>query len=349
MSATSPNWHIRLAQHEDIPALHALIEASIRGLQTNDYTPAQIEGALGTVLGLDTQLIRDQTYYVVEAADSDGQISLAGCGGWSKRKTLFGSDGASVREPELLDPATDAAKVRAIFVHPAFARQGLGSLILAHVEAAARAAGFHKYEMGSTITGVPLYTLKGYVPVEQIAVPLKNGESLPIVKMTKRLGDIMTPVKLLLFALMIFPLCGCMHSARLKPFAGQWVLKQSDENLMVLKTSVQHGRLSGTLISPKHFTELPSGVFTNITPPVEQKPVRAGKFRNGSLELLIGIKPDRDRLPMNLRDHDHAEIHWAKDIVPPWNFERQSSATQPVVTDHWKNASESDNQNPQPN
>jgi GNAT superfamily N-acetyltransferase len=180
-----PNWQIRLAQESDIPALHALIEASIRGLQTNDYTPAQIAGALGTVLGLDTQLIRDQTYFLAAAPDANGQLILAGCGGWSKRKTLFGSDGAQVREPALLDSAIDAAKIRAIFVHPRFARQGLGSLILAHVEAAAFAAGFRRFEMGSTLTGVPLYKLKGYVAVESIAVPLANGEALPIVKMTK--------------------------------------------------------------------------------------------------------------------------------------------------------------------
>ncbi len=185
MFPSLPNWQIRLAQESDIPALHALIEASIRGLQTNDYTPAQIAGALGTVLGLDTQLIRDQTYFLAAAPDANGQLILAGCGGWSKRKTLFGSDGAQVREPALLDSAIDAAKIRAIFVHPRFARQGLGSLILAHVEAAAFAAGFRRFEMGSTLTGVPLYKLKGYVAVESIAVPLANGEALPIVKMTK--------------------------------------------------------------------------------------------------------------------------------------------------------------------
>lgn len=185
MKKPESNWRVRVAQQSDILALHALIEASVRGLQSDDYTPAQIEGALGTVLGLDTQLIRDQTYFVVEAEDAPGQLTLAGCGGWSKRKTLFGADKAAVREPELLDPATDAAKVRAIFVHPGFARRGLGSLILAHVEAAAVAAGFRRFEMGSTLTGVPLYTLKGYVPVDYIAVPLLNGEALPIVKMTK--------------------------------------------------------------------------------------------------------------------------------------------------------------------
>ena len=173
---------LRLATESDIRSLRALIEASVRGLQANDYTPAQIEGALGTVLGVDTQLIADHTYFV---AESLYRKCLAGCGGWSKRKTLFGADRATVREPELLDPAVDAAKVRAIFVHPAFARRGLGSLILATVEAAARSAGFTRYEMGSTLTGVPLYRLKGYVEVERIAVPLPNGEALPVVKMVK--------------------------------------------------------------------------------------------------------------------------------------------------------------------
>ena len=177
-----PPFQIRLATAPDIPALHALIEASVRGLQTGDYTPAQIEGALGTVLGLDTQLIADGTYFIAESSD---EKRLAGCGGWSKRKTLFGADRGPGREPDLLDPAVDAAKVRAIFVHPHFARRGLGSLILATVEDAARAAGFSRFEMGSTLTGVPLYRLKGYVEVERIAVPLANGEALPVVKMVK--------------------------------------------------------------------------------------------------------------------------------------------------------------------
>ena len=180
-------FQLRLATEDDIPALHALIEMSVRELQASDYTQAQIEGALGTVLGLDTQLIRDQTYFVAEAVEADGGIGkrVAGCGGWSKRKTLFGADRGPGREPELLNPTADAAKVRAIFVHPEFARRGLGSQILATVEDAARAAGFRRFEMGSTLTGVPLYRLKGYVETERIAVPLKNGEALPVVKMVK--------------------------------------------------------------------------------------------------------------------------------------------------------------------
>jgi GNAT superfamily N-acetyltransferase len=180
----NPVFELRLATEADVPALHALIEASVRGLQAGDYTHAQIEGALGTVLGLDSQLIRDGTYFVAETGQP-GHAVLAGCGGWSKRKTLFGADQGPGREPELLDPAIDAAKVRAIFVHPDYARQGLGSLILAHVEAAAWAAGFRRYEMGSTLTGFPLYRLKGYVEVERIAVPLKNGEAVQVVRMVK--------------------------------------------------------------------------------------------------------------------------------------------------------------------
>jgi GNAT superfamily N-acetyltransferase len=173
---------LRLATEADIRALHSLIEFSVRGLQANDYTPAQIEGALGTVLGVDTQLIADQTYFIAESSE---EKRLAGCGGWSKRKTLFGADSGPGREPDLLNSATDAAKIRAIFVHPDFARQGLGSLILATVENAARAAGFRHFEMGSTLTGVPLYRRRGYIEVESIAVPLRNGEMLPVVKMVK--------------------------------------------------------------------------------------------------------------------------------------------------------------------
>jgi len=184
----APAFTLRLATEEDIPALHALIEVSVRVLQAGDYTPAQIEGALGTVLGLDTQLIRDRTYYVAESLDEDAdgwRPLVAGCGGWSKRKTLFGADRGPGRLPDLLDPAADAAKVRDIFVHPAWVRRGLGTLILASVEAAARAAGFRRYEMGSTLTGAPFYRLKGYVEVERIAVLLWNGEALPVVKMAK--------------------------------------------------------------------------------------------------------------------------------------------------------------------
>ena len=183
----APRFTLRLAVEEDVPTLQKLIEASVRVLQAGDYTAAQIEGALGTVLGLDTQLIRDRTYFVAEAFDTDGEERklLAGCGGWSKRKTLFGADHGPNREPELLNPAVNAAKVRAIFVHPNFARRGLGSLILKRVEAEASKAGFRQFELGSTLTGVPLYLQRGYTEVERMAVPLPNGEVVAVVKMVK--------------------------------------------------------------------------------------------------------------------------------------------------------------------
>jgi GNAT superfamily N-acetyltransferase len=176
---------IRTATVADIPALNELIEASVRQLQKDDYTPEQIDGAVGHTLSLDTQLIADATYFIAEAVS--GQPHLAGCGGWSNRRTLCGADGAVNREMSLLDPATDAAKIRAIYVHPAWARRGLGSLILAHCEAAAQLAGYRHLEMGSTLTGVPLYSLKGYRECETFHLPLPNGASLPVVRMIKDL------------------------------------------------------------------------------------------------------------------------------------------------------------------
>ncbi len=176
---------LRTATSGDIPALRALIERSVRGLQQHDYTQAQMEGALGHALGLDTQLVADGTYFV---ASPVGQPDVfAGSGGWSFRRTLFGSDGGPDRVAEELDPAVDAAKIRAIFVDPAFARMGLGTLILQHCENAARAAGFTHAEMGSTLTGVPLYALRGYKAGQRVDVPLPNGEVLLILRMTKNL------------------------------------------------------------------------------------------------------------------------------------------------------------------
>jgi GNAT superfamily N-acetyltransferase len=173
----------RLAVRDDAPRLIALIEASVRGLQTQDYSPTQIEGALGTWLGLDTQLIADGTYFAVEAV-ADRQ-RLVACGGWSRRKTPFGSDHRPGRDNGLLDPARDAAKMRAFFVHPDWARQGIGSRILALCEAAARAEGFRRFEMGATLTGIPLYRRHGYREQAYIDLPLANGEVLPIVQMHK--------------------------------------------------------------------------------------------------------------------------------------------------------------------
>lgn len=178
------NLSLRLATDADIPALRQLIELSVRSLQRNDYSLEQIEGALGTFLGLDTQLISDGTYFIAEARAACAR-HLAGCGGWSKRKTLFGSDHADVREPELLDPKIDAAKIRAFFIHPDFARRGIGSRILEVCESAARSAGFSRFEMGATLTGVPLYLACGYHILDRIEVPLRNGHTLPVVRMSK--------------------------------------------------------------------------------------------------------------------------------------------------------------------
>jgi N-acetylglutamate synthase-like GNAT family acetyltransferase len=192
---------IRKAVVTDVPALRALIEMSVRALQAQDYTPAQMEGALETVFGVDSQLIADGTYFVAEARlveakheeekpsggnNAGSEWVIAGCGGWSKRKTLYGSDHWTEREDALLDPKRDAAKIRAFFIHPAWARRGIGSKILEACEIAASAAGFASYEMGATLTGAKLFGKKGYVAVENIEVPLKNGLSLPVVRMAKR-------------------------------------------------------------------------------------------------------------------------------------------------------------------
>jgi GNAT superfamily N-acetyltransferase len=174
-------FRLRLATDADVASLSALIVRSVRELQAGDYTHLQIAGALQTVFGVDSQIIADQTYFAVEAPGAE----LVACGGWSKRKTLFGGDRWKGREDALLDPRLDAAKIRAFFVHPAWTRRGIGSLILDACERAALAAGFTRFEMGATLTGVPLYLAKGYSIIERISVPLNNGEHLPIVRMGK--------------------------------------------------------------------------------------------------------------------------------------------------------------------
>lgn len=165
--------------------LNELIELSVRVLQANDYTPAQMDGALGTLLGVDSQLIADGTYFVVDAPLPAGGTKIVACGGWSRRKTLFGADRRPDREDELLDPLMDTAKIRAFFVHPEWARRGIGSLLLSVCENAAIDEGFSRFELGSTLTGVALYRARGYAAVERIDVPLANGEKLGIVKMRK--------------------------------------------------------------------------------------------------------------------------------------------------------------------
>jgi N-acetylglutamate synthase-like GNAT family acetyltransferase len=192
MHLSLSNLHYRLATSADIPRIHALIDRAVRELQAGDYTPSQIDEALRTYLSLDTQLIDDQTYFVVEDPTAPPDAPLVASGGWSPRRTLCGGDTSVVgsrhaaeRDSSLLDPATDAAKIRAFYVHPDWARRGIGSRILELCENAALAAGFSRFEMGATLTGVPLYARHGYVEVERLTLPFSNGDSLPIVRMVK--------------------------------------------------------------------------------------------------------------------------------------------------------------------
>jgi N-acetylglutamate synthase-like GNAT family acetyltransferase len=171
---------LRVATFEDIPSLKQLIETSVRGLQTGDYSGSQIEGALGTIYGTDRTMIGDGTFYVIE----DGP-AIVGCGGWSRRRTAFGSDNSPVKDDAPLDPSTDPAKIRGFFVHPAWARQGIGTRILLACEAAAHAAGFTRFELVSTLTGVALYQRHGYVEADRVTLILPNGDPYAAVRMTK--------------------------------------------------------------------------------------------------------------------------------------------------------------------
>ena len=183
---TKMTFSVRRATIDDIPRLGKVIEASVRGLQAEDYSAAQIDGALRSVYGVDSQLIVDGTYFVAEQTSGKGSL-IVGCGGWSKRRTLYGGDQYAGREDSLLDPTREGAKIRGFFVHPKWARRGSGGLILQVCEDAARTAGFTRLELGATLSGIAFYLAKGYVEVENEAVPLGNGETLPIVKMAKLL------------------------------------------------------------------------------------------------------------------------------------------------------------------
>lgn len=173
----------RLATEADLPALREVMDLSIAQLQSSFLTPAQVN-ASRSVMGLDTQLVADRTYFLVE---EDGRI--AGCGGWSWRATLYGGDhSTALRDAAVLDPATDAARVRAMYTHPDFARRGIGRLILDLCEAAATAAGFRRTELMGTMAGEPLYRACGYQPIERIESAPVDGVSVPLVRMGKRLA-----------------------------------------------------------------------------------------------------------------------------------------------------------------
>jgi GNAT superfamily N-acetyltransferase len=185
MAGQTDNFAIRLATMADISALRELIDQSVRVLQREDYSAEQLDAALGTAYGVDTQLVADETYYVVEIVGASGEKVLTACGGWSMRKTLYGSDHGPYRDNAMLDPARDAAKIRAFFVHPEWTRRGIASLILKTCEDAAYARGFRRFEMGATLTGVPMYAARGYAKGEQIEVPLPHGLTLTVVRMSK--------------------------------------------------------------------------------------------------------------------------------------------------------------------
>jgi len=178
MSTTAPR--LRRATMADLPALGPLIAASARELSRGDYSSEQVEGALRGAFGTDTQLIHDGSYFVIEV---DGR--LAGCGGWSRRRTLFGSDARAGRDSTELDPARDAAKIRAFFIHPDFARRGLGSMMLERCEQDAMAHGFTRFELMGTLPGVRLYAARGYHAGERVEWPLSDGLTIPFIPMSK--------------------------------------------------------------------------------------------------------------------------------------------------------------------
>jgi N-acetylglutamate synthase-like GNAT family acetyltransferase len=171
---------VRLAREEDAPEIETLIRISARVLQSSHYSEPQIEGALGSVFGVDHQLLSDRTYFL---AEHKGQI--VGCGGWSKRATLFGSDAMKTGMDIELDPKCDSARIRAFFIDPDWARRGIGRTILKRCEKAIRLAGFRSVELVATLTGEPFYEAHNYSQRERFEVLLANGLTLPVVRMVK--------------------------------------------------------------------------------------------------------------------------------------------------------------------
>ena len=170
----------RLARRDDVESLKTLMDAAIAELQKPFLSDTQIESSRA-IMGLDTQLIDDGTYFIAEALGC-----LAGCGGWSRRATLYGGDQSSGRSAALLDPTKDAARIRAMYTHPDHTRKGVGRLILSLCEEAARREGFRKVELMSTMAGEPLYRASGYEPHERIKDD-RGGAAVPLVRMSKSL------------------------------------------------------------------------------------------------------------------------------------------------------------------
>ena len=174
---------LRKAAFADVPQLQDLISRSARGLSMGEYRPEQIEGALRGAFGVDSQLLRDGTYFIVE----DGS-ECVGCGGWSYRSTLFGGDARAGRDASKLDPNTQPAKIRAFFVDPKHARRGIGTLLLEHCEREARSQGFVAVELMATLPGAKLYSVRGYSAMPMVHFEVGQGVSIEFIPMHKNLG-----------------------------------------------------------------------------------------------------------------------------------------------------------------
>jgi len=178
------SFQFRTALIDDLDALRSVMDAAIGELQHGYLSPDQIVSSRA-VMGLDRQLVVDGTYFIAQESRNGRSGEIAGCGGWSRRATLYGGDhSAGLREPRLLDPAAEAARIRAMYTHPGFARRGVGRAMLAHCEAAAQAEGFSACELMGTLAGVPLYLSAGYRVIEEI-VDERGGAPVPMKRMRK--------------------------------------------------------------------------------------------------------------------------------------------------------------------
>ena len=183
MTVPAREFSHRLATMADLPELQTLMTQAIRQLIAAYLDPARVEASF-EIMGVDTQLIEDGTYFVVEC-----ERRIVGCGGWSRRATLFGGDHSAGRDARFLDPTTEAARVRAMYTHPDFARRGVGRLVLSLCEAAAAREGFRSLELVATVAGEPLYLACGFSMIERIEVPTSKGVTVPCARMSKTITN----------------------------------------------------------------------------------------------------------------------------------------------------------------
>ena len=173
---------IRPARLDEVPALNTLIARSARALSRGYYTEAETEALIAHVFGVDSQLIHDGSYFVVER-----NAAFLACGGWSDRRTLFGGDQTKSAEDPRLDPSCESARIRAFFVDPSCARSGIGRALLSHAEDAARAKGFHRASLMATLPGVPFYEREGYHAVERVGHRMPDATTVAFVRMERSL------------------------------------------------------------------------------------------------------------------------------------------------------------------